>query len=73
MMTYRHCHPGTHLQFFSLKNSASFEALTVLLAGRLFWFVGQIVWLSGEAVVFLGELPASRRHKWRGPALTGRR
>jgi len=26
-------------------------ALTVLLAGRLFWFVGQIVWLSGEAVM----------------------
>ncbi|CAJ1333557.1 unnamed protein product [Effrenium voratum] len=24
--------------------------ITILLAGRLFWFVGQIVWLSGEAV-----------------------
>ncbi|CAK0827977.1 unnamed protein product [Prorocentrum cordatum] len=26
-------------------------AITVLLAGRLFWIVGRIVWLSGEAII----------------------
>ena len=25
------------------------QALTIAFAGRLFWMVGQIIWLSGEA------------------------
>ncbi|CAJ1406986.1 unnamed protein product, partial [Effrenium voratum] len=30
--------------------------ITILLAGRLFWFVGQIVWLSGEELLLFPVL-----------------
>ena len=32
------------------------QALTIAFAGRLFWMVGQIIWLSGEAGAWGKEL-----------------
>ena len=37
------------LELRALWERARKEVVTILLASRVFWFVGQIVWLSGEA------------------------